>query len=199
MASPATTRAMPRDALAECPRVPNEREIEPPADSRGTELAAWITSVLDRFEGPLLGYAQRITGDVELAGEVLPETLLRACREDRAALDGHLAQWLFRVCRSRALDVQRKEQRMSLVMDLDLQAAPSGNGPPELLAARETKSRLLGLLEGLPANQQEVIRLKFQNDLSYREIADVTGHSVSNVGFLLHTGLKRLRELMKDD
>jgi RNA polymerase sigma-70 factor (ECF subfamily) len=35
--------------------------------------------------------------------------------------------------------------------------------------------------------------------MKYREIAEITGHSISNVGFLLHTGLKRLREMMKDD
>ena len=46
----------------------------------------------------------------------------------------------------------------------------------------------------MPANQQEVVHLKFQSGLSYREISDVTGLSVSNVGFLLHTALARLRE-----
>ena len=40
---------------------------------------------------------------------------------------------------------------------------------------------------------QEVVRLKFQNGMSYKEIADVTALSVSNVGFLLHTAINRLR------
>ncbi|MEN8713450.1 MAG: sigma factor-like helix-turn-helix DNA-binding protein [Verrucomicrobiales bacterium] len=40
------------------------------------------------------------------------------------------------------------------------------------------------------------MRLKFQGDLSYKEISEVTGLSVSNVGFLIHTGIKRLRSLM---
>ena len=88
---------------------------------------------------------------------------------------------------------------MSAVMDLD-ERTPSGEVPPdEMLERRETAGRLMSLLGCLPDNQQEVILLKFQNDLSYREIADITGHSVSNVGFLLHTGIKRLRELMKGD
>jgi RNA polymerase sigma-70 factor (ECF subfamily) len=163
------------------------------------DIAAWLQTVLDQFEGPLLRYAHRITGDLELARDVVQETFLRLCRENRAALEGHLARWLFHVCRNRALDVQRKEQRMSVASDLDLHTLPGGAGPPELLALRETNSRLLDLLDGLPDNQQEVIRLKFQNDLTYKEIAGITGHSLSNVGFLLHTGLKRLRELMKDD
>ena len=47
-------------------------------------------------------------------------------------------------------------------------------------------------------NQREVIRLKFQNDLSYKEIAEVTGLSATNVGFLLHVALKKLRELLHE-
>jgi RNA polymerase sigma-70 factor (ECF subfamily) len=168
-------------------------------DATKSETIAWLQSILNEFEGPLIRYAARITGDLELARDVVQETFLRVCREDRKAVEGHLARWLFHVCRNRALDVQRKEQRMSVATDLDLHSLPGGAGPAELLAARETSSRLLSLLEVLPANQQEVIRLKFQNDLKYREIADVTGLSIANVGFLLHTGLKRLRELMKED
>ncbi len=54
-------------------------------------------------------------------------------------------------------------------------------------------------LEQLPENQREVIRLKFQQELSYKEISEATGLAVGNVGFLLHTGLKRLRSLLPED
>jgi RNA polymerase sigma-70 factor (ECF subfamily) len=69
--------------------------------------------------------------------------------------------------------------------------------PCEKLANQETTSEILRYVERLPANQREVIRLKFQADLSYKEIAGLTGLSVTNVGFLLHTALKRLRTLLE--
>jgi len=59
---------------------------------------------------------------------------------------------------------------------------------------QESQSQLLRLLADLPANQQEVVRLKFQDGLSYRDIAEITGLTSSNVGYLLHVALKRLRE-----
>jgi RNA polymerase sigma-70 factor (ECF subfamily) len=46
----------------------------------------------------------------------------------------------------------------------------------------------------LPRNQQECIRLKFQSGLSYKQISDVTNLTATNVGFLIHTGLKTLRQ-----
>ena len=51
-------------------------------------------------------------------------------------------------------------------------------------------------MDGLTETEREVIRLKFQNELSYREISEITGLSVSNVGYLLHRGLRSLREML---
>jgi DNA-directed RNA polymerase specialized sigma24 family protein len=52
----------------------------------------------------------------------------------------------------------------------------------------------------LPKNQREVLRLKFQCDLSYKEISAVTQLSVTNVGFLIHTAIKTLRkELLAEE
>ena len=52
---------------------------------------------------------------------------------------------------------------------------------------------MLALVEGLPEHQQEVVRLKFQEGLSYKEISRITTHSVSYVGVLLHEALKSIR------
>ena len=46
----------------------------------------------------------------------------------------------------------------------------------------------------LPPRQQEVLQLKFQNDLSYQQISEITELSVSNVGVLIHNALKTLRQ-----
>ena len=67
---------------------------------------------------------------------------------------------------------------------------------PSSVEQRETEDHLLQMVAELSDNQQEVVRLKFQENLSYREIAEVTGLSVSNVGFLLHTAVMKLRERM---
>ena len=84
---------------------------------------------------------------------------------------------------------------MSDANEIQLEAqATQEPEPSSVLEQKEELSRVLHILETLPPNQQEVIRLKFQNGLSYREIGEVTSLSVSNVGFLLHTGLKTVRQ-----
>ena len=71
--------------------------------------------------------------------------------------------------------------------------ATTEDRPGRSLEAEETHEALLHLIEHLPRNQQEVVRLKFQNGFSYKEIARITELSVTNVGFLIHTAVTRLR------
>ena len=65
--------------------------------------------------------------------------------------------------------------------------------PADAVERQDLCRRILELLETLPINQREVIRLKFQNGFSYKEISRITGHSISNVGYLIHAGIKTLR------
>ena len=69
--------------------------------------------------------------------------------------------------------------------------------PAATIENRDEAGRVQQLIRSLPENQQEVIRLRFQNSLSYKEIADVTGLTVTNVGFLIHRGLKTVRSKVK--
>ena len=156
----------------------------------------WLRSVVERYEGPLIRYAMRFTGDVERARDIVQETFLRLCAEGRQV--PQVAEWLFTVCRNRAVDVLRKESRMSSLSQIRSEGFASRDaGPGADLERREALSQVLRLLETIPGDQQEVIRLKFQNGFSYREISGVTGLSVSNVGFLMHTGLKTLRQRVR--
>ena len=167
-------------------------------DGNQPNRADWMQSVLRQHEGPLLRYAARVTGDLERARDVVQDTFLRLCREHPERLNSHLTEWLFTVCRNRALDVVRKESRTRPLTEMDLSSRSSADPAPDLAAERrETASDVLHALDTLPANQQEVIRLKFQNDLSYREISRITRLSVSNVGFLIHTGIKTLRQRVR--
>jgi RNA polymerase sigma-70 factor (ECF subfamily) len=106
----------------------------------------------------------------------------------------HVTAWLYTVCRNRALDIRNKEGRMKpLPANVSEVAHPHGADPAILAEDRDEAGFARTILDRLPANQQEVIRLKVEHGLSYRQISEVTGLSVSNVGYLLHHGLAALR------
>jgi RNA polymerase sigma factor (sigma-70 family) len=189
-----------------------------------------LSGLLDRYERPLIRYAQSIVGDLESARDVVQDTFIRYVRltsGEEASSDGamhatattsehaeaapaasaavgpdpadakHVEAWLFTVTRNRALDYVRKHSRI-IAMPLPEERQSEERSPDESLASRDAAEWLLKLLDELTPNQREVIRLKFQNDLSYQEISDITGLSVTNVGFLLHVGLKKLRTILRE-
>ena len=162
-------------------------QMEPPTEPDFHEL-------LRRFEIPLLQYATRITGDRERARDVVQETFVQLQRSTRAQVDPAPAKWLFTVCRNRALNVCRKERRLTFLDDNILGTREvSDPGPAEQLEQKEAGGFLMRIVGTLPPRQQEVLQLKFQNDLSYQEISDITSLSVNHVGVLIHTALKNLR------
>jgi len=162
----------------------------------------WLNSLLARHEGPLLRYVARLAGDLERARDIVQDAFVRLCRESPGVMEDHAAEWLYTVCRNRAIDIHRKERRMKTLTLAETQPTPPIAGtshapsPAETAEQRDTASAALRLLATLPENQQEVVRLKFSGGLSYREISRVTGLSVTNVGFLIHTAIKTLRERM---
>jgi RNA polymerase sigma factor (sigma-70 family) len=157
----------------------------------------WIRAAMDGYQGRLIRFAARITGDVESARDVVQDTFLRLCRTDVEFVGDHLAAWLFRVCRNRALDVRKKERPLRSLEGAEAPTEGPDLDPHERLERTEEVRRVLAAVEGLTPAQQEILRLRFQEELSYKEIALVTAQSVSNVGFLIHTAMKQLRQELK--
>ena len=146
------------------------------------------------YEIPLMGYATHLMGDADRAGDVVQDTFVKLCKQPRDEIEGRVRQWLYTVCRNRALDILKKERRMKKLDDLQASHQESRDPDPQVsIQNRESAAQAGTLMETLPDRQREVIRLKVQGGLSYREISELTGLSVSNVGYLLHTGLKTIR------
>ncbi len=157
-------------------------------------------TAVERFESGLTSYAARLVGNLEAARDLVQETFLKLCRQDRQSVEHKLAEWLYTVCRNLALDTRRKDRRLTPLTDEDVARMRSAEAPAvETLEEREEGFRMLRALAHLPENQQEVIRLKFQHGLSYKEISRITKLSVSNVGYLIHIGLKAVRREVAGD
>lgn len=165
-----------------------------PPNPRVNEHADHFERLFAENRAPLLRYATRLLGDRERAEDVVQDTFVRYVAQPTEAVDGHAVEWLFTVCRHRALDVIRKEKRMTRFEVGQVERVTAGEPRPgRELEAAETQATILRLIDRLPPNQQEVVRLKFQNGFSYQEISRITELSVGNVGFLIHTAVMRLR------
>lgn len=188
------------DAAENFPKVPLASSVDTGNPIHSPTREEFVMRAMMDYESPLIGYATTILNDPELARDVVQDTFVRLCEQDPAKVQDSLKSWLFTVCRNRALDLLRREKRSEFLDENRWKKVPGADlQPDEQADQRERQTQLMIYLNRLTANQREVITLKFQHGLSYQEIQTITGLASGNIGFLIHTGLKRLREILPAD
>jgi RNA polymerase sigma-70 factor (ECF subfamily) len=170
---------------------PDESNRNPAEEHR-----SWLQSTFDLYQRPLVAYAWRLlSGDLESARDCVQETFLSLCQQPRSSVEGHVDAWLFKVCRNRAMDHHRREGRMNqLNQTMESSLASSAQVDPlrSIELDEEHRGVELQILQ-LSPREQELLTLRMSHGMSYKQIAEITGLSVTNVGFLLHQAISRLK------
>jgi RNA polymerase sigma-70 factor (ECF subfamily) len=169
------------------------RPVEASVESPGWET---IEELFAALEAPLLTYALRLAGERGLAEDVVQEAYMKLHAQFEQVREPR--RWLYRTVHNLALNQRR---RTSKILSLNPPAenensSVTGDTTDPAPLPDEQIIRLEGIglvrlsLEILDERSRELIRLKFNEELSYRDISARTGISVSNVGYLLHHALK---------
>ena len=148
-----------------------------------------------RFAGPSLRYLKGLVD--EDAEDVHQDLWLTIYRRIRGLSNPRAFRtWLFQATRHRAIDALRRRKReRDLLQDVSLEAmADDAPEEPEQHPALDDPG-LAGVIRELAPAQREVLLLRFQDDMSYAEIALVIGCSIGTVKSRLHHAKRRLSEL----
>ena len=152
---------------------------------------------VSRHEGPLLAFAAAVLRDDSGAQDVVQEVFLRVARAPQRLLSGTVSgerNWLLKVARDLSVDCLRRRALERKAVHV-LAAAPErlAPAPDAAMQVQEETARMQAAIEGLKPRLRELLILKVREQKSYKEIAQITGLSVTNVGFLLHQALEELR------
>ena len=143
------------------------------------------------------GVALRITGNRDAALDVASSTFLKAYRAfHRYDQTRPLRHWLLRIATNEAISYVRKrgrELRRIVAVDEATSVADVGAAPDAESVAREDRARIRAAVSQLPELYRVVIVLRYFNDLSVDEIAQVTRRPASTVGVQLLRGRALLR------
>ncbi len=156
-----------------------------------------IEELFVALESPLLSYALRFVTDRALAEDVVQEAFMKLHVEFNEVREPR--RWLYRTVHNLALNHQRQ---MSKIVPLNApradqaEAASETSDPEPLPDEQIIRWEGIGLvrlsLSALDERSREIIRLKFNEDLSYKQISEQTGLTVGHVGYLLHHALKTI-------
>ena len=159
-----------------------------------------LADLVERCQHRLVRYLLYLTGRREYAEDLAQETWIRVLQRG-SQYNGRqrFDPWLFAIARNLAIDYLRKKrkavQTASLPDDRDeiLLVSSSGPSPFEAAARSEDAIRLAGQLQTLPPLYREALLLRFQEDLSLAEIAQVLSAPVTTVTSRIYRGLAALR------
>ena len=155
------------------------------------------------MEAPLIAYAYRILKDREEAKDQVQEAFKRMILNEE--IIERPEAWLYRTVRNLCISHIRKHQRMQREGDeqqLDFFAAKNDfsepfNNPASKLEKSEKIDRVVHFVSILPEDSRNLLKMKFEKKLSYREISKETGLTEGNVGYKLHHLLRNLADELK--
>ena len=156
---------------------------------------SWFHKTVIDNESLLLNYTFKILARLAPSEEVVQESFLKLWKQEFPGNFEHYPKaWLYRVCRNLAIDCLRKDKRLSFDDNLEeILSCPCVS--ESLLEA----SQIMSEINKLESLEKEVLVLKFNDDLSYKEIAELTGISVNLVGVRIHNGLEKIRSVVQDE
>jgi RNA polymerase sigma factor (sigma-70 family) len=172
-----------------------------PPDQASTEPPAWetIEELFEALESPLLSYALRLAGDAGVAEDLVQEAFMRLHAQFDEVREPR--RWLYRTVHNLALNHRRQAGRILSLNPRGDDGAPTASDttdpqplPDEQIARWEGIGLVRLSLESLDDRSRELIRLKFNEDLSYKEISARTGLNIGHVGYLLHHALKAVAD-----
>ena len=164
---------------------------------------------VDRHENALLSFAASFLRDEGQAQDVVQETFFRVARYPKRILSATGAgaverNWLLKVVRDLSIDnLRRRAVERKAASLLRAAAAAAGQVAPsaeEGAERGERSAQVRAAIERLTPRLRELMILKVREQKSYKEIAQITGLSVTNVGFVLYQAMQALeKELTAQD
>jgi RNA polymerase sigma-70 factor (ECF subfamily) len=161
-----------------------------------------FSALVDAYKGPVFRLAFRMTGSTQDADDLTQETFLRAFQSlGRFRAGERIFPWLYTV----SLNVIRNHLRKANALQEDSarndapEAADPRNNPAEAAIGRERVRRLQGYLLRLPVPVREALVLRYYEDMSFEDIASVTGDTLSSVKMKVYRGLEKIRLMMVTD
>jgi RNA polymerase sigma-70 factor (ECF subfamily) len=155
-----------------------------------------------RYQRPIVGYVFRMLGDYESSLDVTQEVFIKVYNSlARYSSEYKFSTWLYRIAHNAAIDHMRRNSVNSQSLETEsedgayqLQLESSGPTPEQDHQRSDWRAEIDTVIKRLPGPYRELIVLRHSQDMSYDEIAEVTGLPLGTV----KNRLFRAREMMRE-
>ena len=170
--------------------------------------SAAISQLIDRHSRRVRDYIRMMVKDADVADDVLQETLIKVVRvidEGRYVDNGKFLSWVLRIAHNQVIDYFRSQKSAKTINESDAGYNMLGTlrfaerTVEDNIISEQIEADVRRLVEHLPDEQREVVKLRYFSGLSFQEIADQTGVSINTALGRMRYALINLRKLIKEN
>ncbi len=166
-----------------------------------------ISQLIERHSRRVRNYIRMLVKDHDLTEDIFQETFIKAVRvidEGRYCDNGKFLSWVLRIAHNLVIDYLRNRRQNKSVTESDAGYDVLGTLKfadrtiEDELVSEQIERDIRSLVESLPEEQREVVRMRYFAGLSFKEIAEQTGVSINTALGRMRYALINLRKLIKE-
>jgi RNA polymerase sigma-70 factor (ECF subfamily) len=163
--------------------------------------------LLNRYKSNIYSYIYFIVRNREMAEDIFQETFVKAIitiKQGRYTENGKFRAWINRIAHNLIIDNYRQEKNEQTIsndeceVDLLNNYKLSDGTIEDEIVKEQILSDVKKLINYLPANQKEVLILRYYQDLSFKEIADITGVSINTALGRMRYAILNMRRMAEE-
>lgn len=164
--------------------------------------------LLNRYKSSIFSYIYFIVRNKELAEDIFQETFVKVImtiKQGRYTENGKFKAWITRIAHNLIIDNYRQERNENTISNDEVEVDLFNNiklcdGTVEdEMVRRQVLSDVRKLVRYLPDNQREVLEMRYYQDLSFKEIADITGVSINTALGRMRYAIMNLRRMAEEN
>ena len=166
-----------------------------------------VSQLLERHARRVRDYVRMLVKDNDVADDLTQEVLIKVVKvldEGRYTDKGRFQPWLLRIAHNRVLDYFRAQKQVKTVSEssagFDILGSKNFAEPSieDRLISEQQAEEVRQLIELLPAEQREVVKMRYYEGLSFKEIAEHTGVSINTALGRMRYALINMRQMIKE-
>lgn len=160
--------------------------------------------LLDRYQNKLFSYIYFLVRDKDLAYDVFQETFVKAIvmmQQKRYVFSGKFSSWIMRIAHNYVIDLFRQEKKMNVSSiesgesSMNVEKNMIEDNVESVIVCQQTREEVKRMIEMLPQAQREIVYMRYYQELSFKEIADILDISINTALGRMRYALMNLRKM----
>lgn len=169
----------------------------------GDEIA--LATLIERHKAKIYGFIYSKIQDRDICEDVFQDTFVKVIKNLKKKSyneEGKFLPWVMRIAHNLVIDYFRKSKKMPMQRDTEeysIFSLISDNSPniESRIITEQVELDLSRIIEELPEDQKEVLKMRIYQDLSFKEIADLTGVSINTALGRMRYAVLNLRKVIE--